>query len=71
MYIGVGTVNVSATVEVHGDTAMECQVDDATGGLELTLGTDPSAMVFCTAKGAAKLIDTLLAAGIQGPAQAV
>ena len=67
MYIGAGTVNVSATVEVHGDTEMECQVDNSTGGLELTLGTDPSATVFCTAKGAVKLIDTLLAAATVGP----
>jgi hypothetical protein len=43
-----------------------------TGGFELTLGTDPSApsaMVFRTARGAAKLIGTLLAAGTQDPIQ--
>jgi hypothetical protein len=61
MYVGAGTVNVSVTVEVDGDTAMECQVDKAAGGVELTLGTDSSATVCCTARGAAKLIDTLLA----------
>ena len=62
MYIVTGKVSVSATVDVRGDTDMDCVVDRATGRLELTLGNDPYAQIVLTEHGTDKLISTIQAA---------
>lgn len=62
MNIGVGTVRVSATIDIHGDTDMRCLVSEASGDVEVRLGGDADAYLFLTGAGADKLVRTLSAA---------
>jgi hypothetical protein len=57
MYIGVGSVRVSASIDIHDDTAMDCVVS-SDGAIELALGGS-EAYLFLTREGADKLARTL------------
>ncbi|WP_433270387.1 hypothetical protein ACQPZF_09630 [Actinosynnema sp. CS-041913] len=61
MYIGMGTARVSATIDVHGDTAMTCTVEP-NGQVEIGLGEDSH--LFLTPAGATKLVNVLTDAGL-------
>ncbi|HEX6354633.1 hypothetical protein [Actinophytocola sp.] len=63
MYIGVGSVQVTATISIHGDTAMTCVVGEH-GDVELRIGSDSDASLFLTERGATKLMRTLTDAGL-------
>lgn len=65
MYMGIGTVRVSASIDIHGDTDMNCVVG-AEGDVELRLGGEADAYLFLTKKGADKLVRTLADAGLGG-----
>jgi hypothetical protein len=67
VHIGMGTVRVSATIDIHGDTDMDCVVH-ASGEVELGLGDDAEAHLVLTREGAEKLVATLTRAGVGGAA---
>lgn len=58
MYIGIGTVQVTASISIHGDTDITCLVGEG-GEVELQLGSDSDAYLFLTEAGADKLVRTL------------
>ncbi|MBB5960064.1 hypothetical protein FHS29_006686 [Saccharothrix tamanrassetensis] len=61
MFIGMGSARVSATIDVHGDTAMTCTVDP-NGQVEIGLGED--SYLFLTRAGATRLVGVLADAGL-------
>lgn len=67
MYIGMGTVQVTATISIHGDTTMTCLVGEE-GNVELQLGSDSDAYLFLTEEGVTKLVRMLADAGLSTPA---
>jgi hypothetical protein len=63
MYIGIGTVQVTASISIHGGTDMTCLVGE-NGEVELQLGGESDAHLFLTEAGASKLVRTLADAGL-------
>ncbi|WP_147455041.1 hypothetical protein [Saccharothrix australiensis] len=63
MYIGMGSARVSASIDVHGDTAVTCTVDPD-GHVEIGLGED--SYLFLTRAGATRLVTALATAGLVG-----
>ncbi|MEV0681637.1 hypothetical protein AB0I60_34455 [Actinosynnema sp. NPDC050436] len=61
MYMGMGSARVSASIDVHGDTAVRCTVAPD-GGVEIGLGEDSA--LFLTPAGATKLVGVLASAGL-------
>jgi hypothetical protein len=59
MYISDGSARVSAMIDVHGNTDIDCLVS-RDGDMELRIGRD--AYLFLTRSGADKLVRTLCAA---------
>ena len=62
MHIGVGTVRVCASIDIHEDTDMHCLVNKYSGDVEVRLGDEADAYLFMTGAGADKLVRTLSAA---------
>jgi hypothetical protein len=59
MYSGIGTVRVSASIDIHEDTDMRCVVSADSGDVEVRLGVDADAYLFLTGAGADKLVHVL------------
>jgi hypothetical protein len=57
MYIGRGTVQVSATIEVHGESDITYEL--VGNQVQVTLGTDTDACLVLTERGTKRLADTL------------
>jgi hypothetical protein len=62
MHIGVGSVAVRASIDVHQDTAITCCVDEQTREMEVSLGSEGDAVLFLTEGGARKLAEVLAGA---------
>jgi hypothetical protein len=58
MYGGDGSARVSAMIDVHEDTKIECFVSKD-GGIEVRIGRDAEGYLFLTRAGADKLVRTL------------
>jgi hypothetical protein len=58
MYGAEGAARVSAMIDIHGDTKIECFVS-RDGDIELRIGRDAEAYLFLTGSGADKLVRTL------------
>jgi hypothetical protein len=57
MYIGMGTVQVSAVIEVHGDSDINYAVHG--DRVELTLGSDTDACLVLSERGTERLAETI------------
>ena len=57
MYIGRGTVQVSATIEIHGDSAITYELHG--DQVAITFGADTDACLLLTERGTKRLAETI------------
>lgn len=67
MHMSNSSVEVSASIDVRGDTRMFCLANGPDGDFEVRLGAEGLAYLFLSAEGAEKLVRTLVEARANNP----